>query len=91
MVSAISKNGQITTYEPNMEDVIMVVGEVGKLKKEHVVRLIKGDGFKKNCIAEEVFQQQPTENQIMWCLLKHKESSFAVVTERYALEQDLPF
>lgn len=97
MFSAISREGRITIYEPKGKELIMIHGEVGSLKKEYVVRLIRDEGYRKSCIAEEVFEEEPTENQILWCLIKHKDASFAVKGERYRTDRfysdinELPF
>lgn len=70
----------------------IVVEDSIELKKDYAVRLIKDTGFHKECIAEERFEKFPSEKQIVWCLMKHKEASFASVSERYKLDsQELPF
>ena len=72
-------------------DPIVIDDEIG-LKKDYIVRLIKDTGFKKECIGEELFYEPPTEKQIIWCLMKYKEASFAAVSERYKLDSsELPF
>lgn len=69
----------------------VVVDDFMELKNDYVVRLIKDDGCRKSCIAEEIFHNPPNREQIIWCLSKHKEASFAAVSERYRMEEDLPF
>lgn len=69
----------------------IVVDEAVKLHMEVVVRLIKDTGIRKECIAEEVFETRPSATQIIWCLLRHSEATFAVVEDKYTLNNDLPF
>lgn len=70
----------------------IVIGDDVGLRKDYVVRLIKDTGFHKECIAEEEFDKLPSDKQIVWCLMKHEEASFASVSERYKLnDPDLPF
>lgn len=69
----------------------VIVEETVDLEQKWVVRLIKDEGFKKSCIGEEEFHNRPTKEQVLWCLLKHKDASFACVLERYFLEKELPF
>ena len=62
--------------------------------KEYVVRLIYDNVFKKTVVAEEVFDKEPTEEQIIWCLKTHQEATFAVVANRYVIkgsDSELPF
>lgn len=65
-----------------------------ELKRTFVVRMIAQERLGKRCIAEEIFENEPTENQIRWCLLKHTAADFAVVVEIYTIDReeiDLPF
>lgn len=77
--------------EYRTDDSIAVNDEI-ELRMDYVVRLIKDTGLKKECIWEEVFCKRPTEKQIIWCLMKYKEASFAAVSERYKLDSsEFPF
>jgi len=69
----------------------IVVDSPTRLRKEFVVRMIKNSGCRKECIAEEVFEAHPSDEQIIWCLLKHPDASFAAVSDRYTLYKPLPF
>lgn len=73
------------------DDFPIVVDDQIRLKKEFVVRMIKNTGNHKECIAEEIFEAYPSNSQIIWCLLKHPEATFAAVSDRYTLHRALPF
>lgn len=65
-----------------------------KLVHTFVVRMIGEYPLGKRCIAEEEFQEKPTDTQIAWCLLKYPQANFASVSERYRMgreEEDIPF
>jgi len=81
----INREGFIVN--PSEIDVVECIGE---LVTKYVVRLILDHGYRKEVIAEEEFEEIPNDNQIKWCLTKHKNASFAVVEEIYKLD-DLPF
>ena len=90
MKYAIQRNGKSDLV--NSETVLFNDGET--LRKEYVVRLIYDNGFKKTVVAEEVFDKEPTDEQIIWCLKTHQEATFAVVTNRYVIkgsDSELPF
>ena len=92
MSLVIDRTGSRFTLEN--EPVVINESEdtITSLKKEYLVRLIQNSLNNKKVIAEEVFEQPPTENQIIWCLLKHKNADFAVKAERYRLEdRELPY
>ncbi len=87
MSTILYRNGSTETKD----ECPIVVDEAVSLHREVVVRLIKDTGIRKECIAEEVFETCPSSIQIIWCLLKHPEATFAVVEDKYTLNNDLPF
>lgn len=91
MDTAICRDGAVTNIYGN-DPVIMEGGK--KLVHTFVVRMIGEYPLGKKCIAEEEFEEHPTDAQIAWCLLKHPDASFASVTDRFQIKQeevDLPF
>ena len=75
-------------YEP------VAVSDSARVVKSWMIRLICNDGLYKKVLAEESFNNRPSEEQILYCLAKHRNASFAVIEEVYKLEDDgyqLPF
>ncbi len=90
MKYAIQRNGKSELVNSDT----LVWEEDEQLEKIYVVRLILDTGLKFKVIAEEEFKNKPTSTQIIWCLKKHEEASFADVTERYKIrrsDSELPF
>ena len=91
MKYTLNKDGKVKQVQ---EDAIIIDGSE-EMKKYYVVRLIKVTfSGAKICIAEEIFDEKPAPNQIMWCLKKHDDANFASVVENYKLLEDtdkLPF
>ena len=86
MKYTLNKDGKVKEVQ---EDAIIIDG-IEEMKKYYVVRLIK-ETFSgaKICIAEETFDEKPTTNQIMWCLKKHDDASFASVVKNYRISSDI--
>lgn len=69
------------------------VSDTATIKTVYVVRLIKDYGSRKTVVAEEKYDKPITKQQLLYCLAKHPEASFAVKEKTYVLEDDcgLPF
>lgn len=83
----LNRNGQVVNQEA------VNVSDTATIKTVYVVRLIRDDGFRKTVVAEEKYDKPITKQQLLYCLAKHPEASFAVKEKIYVLEDDcgLPF
>jgi len=83
----LNRNGQVVNQEA------VNVSDTATIKTVYVVRLIRDDGFRKTVVAEEKYDKPITKQQLLYCLAKHPEASFAVKEKTYVLEDDcgLPF
>ncbi len=82
----LNRNGQVVNQEA------VNVSDTATIKTVHVVRLIKDDGFRKMVIAEEKFDKPITKQQLLYCLAKYPQASFAVKEKTYVLTDiELPF
>lgn len=76
-----------------VEQAVVEISDTAEVKTVYVVRLIRDDGFRKTIVAEEKYDKPITKQQLLYCLAKHPEASFAVKEKTYVLEDDcgLPF
>lgn len=86
----IARNGteSIINFPNNAVEVDMDVS----LKLKFMVRMIRTEGSIKKVMGEEEFSDRPTEGQLIYCLSKYPDATFAVVEEIYTITDDrLPF
>ena len=82
----LDRNGQVVNQEA------VNVSDTATIKTVHVVRLIKDEGYRKTVIAEEKFDKPISKQQLLYCLAKYPQASFAVKEKTYILADiELPF
>ena len=87
----VDRSGDRFDLEGDPMKINMTEDSVTSLEKEYVVQLLHNSASSRLVVAEEVFDHPPTDDQILWCLLKHKEARLAVKEERYRTVIELPF
>ena len=85
----LDRNGQ------EVHQAVVNVSDTATIKTVHVVRLIKDEGYRKTVIAEEKYDKPISKQQLLYCLAKYPQATFAVKEETYILSDDelniLPF
>ena len=85
----LDRNGQVVSQEA------VNISDTATIKTVHVVRLIRDEGYRKTVIAEEKYNKPISKQQLLYCLAKYPQASFAVKEETYILSDDelniLPF
>jgi hypothetical protein len=82
----LDRNGQAIPHEA------VQVSITATVKTVHVVRLIRDEGIRKTVIAEEKYDKPIGKQQLLYCLNKYPQASFAVKEKIYVLaDEELPF
>lgn len=78
----LDRNGQVVSQEA------VNISDTATIKTVHVVRLIRDEGYRKTVIAEEKYDKPISKQQLLYCLAKYPQASFAVKEETYILSDD---
>lgn len=82
----LDRNGQ------EVHQAVVNVSDTATIKTVHVVRLIRDEGYRKTVIAEEKYDKPISKQQLLYCLAKYPQATFAVKEKTYVLADDeLPF
>lgn len=83
----LDRNGQVIHLNE------FEVSDTATIKTVYVVRLIKDEGIRKTVVGEEKFGKPVSKMQLLYCLAKYPQASFAVKEKIFVLEDTfgLPF
>ena len=70
--------------------ITVVKEETRELEKFYVIRAIRDTGCNKKCIAERLYNEEPTEEQI-GLFLYESNADFCSVVTNYRFRYELPF